>query len=110
MLPFVFVLVLFLHSLFIFTPLFSGNVRVKTVISPALALFRDLFTVRSEKSPHNAPTKTTGARTMNKSLLAGTILGVAVATAGGAVAGYKFLDREQYADVLDVKPIKETVR
>lgn len=47
---------------------------------------------------------------MNKSLLAGTILGAAVATAGGAVAGYKFLDRPQYAEVLDVKPVTETIR
>lgn len=46
---------------------------------------------------------------MNKSMLTGTVLGVVVATVGGA-AGYKLLDRQQYAEVLDVKPIKETIR
>ena len=42
-------------------------------------------------------------------MLAGTVLGVVIATAGGA-AGYKYFDRPQYADVLSVKPIKETIR
>ena len=47
---------------------------------------------------------------MNKSMLTGAILGAAVATAGGAIAGYKLMDRAQYADVLNVKPITQTVR
>lgn len=48
---------------------------------------------------------------MNKSLLVGTVLGAAVITAGGAIAGYKLLDREpMYAQVLDVKPVMQTVR
>jgi uncharacterized protein YcfJ len=41
-------------------------------------------------------------------MLTGTVLGVVVATVGGA-AGYKLLDKQQYAEVLDVKPIKETI-
>jgi len=48
---------------------------------------------------------------MNKSLLAGVVLGAAVVTAGGAYAGYKWLDREPaYADVLEVQPLLETVK
>lgn len=47
---------------------------------------------------------------MNKSMLTGTILGVVIATAGGAVAGYKYLDHAQYAEVLSVEPIKKTIR
>lgn len=47
---------------------------------------------------------------MNKSMLVGTVLGVAVATGGGAIAGYKLLDKPQYAEVVSVKPIKETIR
>lgn len=48
---------------------------------------------------------------MNKSLLTGVVLGVAVATAGGAFAGYKLLDRgPSYAQVLDVQPVTETVK
>lgn len=48
---------------------------------------------------------------MNKSMLTGVVLGVAVATAGGAFAGYKLLDREpSFAEVLDVQPIMETVK
>lgn len=47
---------------------------------------------------------------MDKSLLTGIAVGVAIATAGGAVAGYKMMDKQQYADVLNVKPITETIR
>ena len=46
---------------------------------------------------------------MNKSMLTGTVLGVVVATAGGA-AGYKLMTQQQYADVLSVTPVKETIR
>lgn len=41
-------------------------------------------------------------------MVTGAVLGVVIATAGGA-AGYKLLDRQQYAEVLDVKPIKQTI-
>jgi uncharacterized protein YcfJ len=44
-------------------------------------------------------------------MLVGTVLGAVVATAGGAVAGYKWLDnKSDYAEVVAVKPIKETIR
>ncbi|QDD91536.1 glycine zipper 2TM domain-containing protein [Pseudomonas oryzihabitans] len=47
---------------------------------------------------------------MNKSMLVGTVLGVVVATAGGAVA-YSFVDRgPQYAEVVAVQPVKETIK
>lgn len=41
-------------------------------------------------------------------MVTGAVLGVVIATAGGA-AGYKLLDRQQYAEVLDVKPINQTI-
>lgn len=47
---------------------------------------------------------------MEKSLLTGIAVGVAIATAGGAIASYKFMDKPQFAEVLNVKPIKETIR
>lgn len=47
---------------------------------------------------------------MDKSLLTGIAVGVAIATAGGAIAGYSMMEKEQYAEVLNVKPIKETIR
>jgi uncharacterized protein YcfJ len=48
---------------------------------------------------------------MNKSLMTGIVLGAAVVTAGGAVAGYQWLDSgPQFAEVLDVQPIMETVK
>ncbi|MET0380182.1 MAG: glycine zipper 2TM domain-containing protein [Spongiibacteraceae bacterium] len=48
---------------------------------------------------------------MNKSMLVGTVLGAVAVTAGGAVAGYKLLDQSpKYAEVLEVKPITETIR
>lgn len=42
-------------------------------------------------------------------MVTGAVLGVVIATVGGA-AGYKLLDRPQYAEVLDVQPIKKTIR
>ncbi len=47
---------------------------------------------------------------MDKSLMTGIAVGVAIATAGGAIAGYKLMDKPQYAEVLNVKPIKDTIR
>jgi uncharacterized protein YcfJ len=47
---------------------------------------------------------------MNKSLVTGIVLGAAVITAGGAVAGYQFYSEPKFAEVLAVEPIIETVR
>jgi len=47
---------------------------------------------------------------MNKSLLTGLIAGAVVATAGGAIAGYKVLSEPKYAEVVDVKPVTKTIR
>lgn len=48
---------------------------------------------------------------MNKSMLVGTVLGAAVATAGGAIAGFSLLKKEpEFAQVLAVEAIKETVK
>lgn len=49
--------------------------------------------------------------TVNKSMLVGSVLGAAVATAGGAFATYGLLDRgPQFAQVVGVEPIKETIK
>lgn len=48
---------------------------------------------------------------MNKSMLVGTALGVVIATAGGAFATYSLVDRgPEFANVLAVDPIKETIK
>ncbi|KAF1056878.1 MAG: hypothetical protein GAK44_00042 [Pseudomonas delhiensis] len=48
---------------------------------------------------------------MNKSLLIGTVLGAVGVTAGGAVATYSLVDRSpQYAEVVAVQPVKETIK
>ena len=47
---------------------------------------------------------------MNKSLLTGLVAGAAVATAGGVFAGYKMMSGPEYAQVLAVQPIMETVK
>ena len=47
---------------------------------------------------------------MNKSLIIGLVAGAVVATAGGAIAGYKYLDKPDYARVVDVKPVEKTIR
>lgn len=47
---------------------------------------------------------------MNKSMIVGVLMGAAVATAGGAIAGYKLLDKgPEFAEVMNVAPIKETI-
>jgi len=44
-------------------------------------------------------------------MVTGVVLGAAVVTAGGAIAGYQWLDREpKFAQVLAVEPIMETIR
>lgn len=46
---------------------------------------------------------------MNKSMIIGTILGMGVATTGGAIASYQLLKEPAYADVVNVLPLtKET--
>lgn len=48
---------------------------------------------------------------MDKSLLKGLVIGAAIATAGGALAGYRLLGGgPQYAEVLAVAPVDTTVR
>jgi len=48
---------------------------------------------------------------MNKSLLTGLIVGVAVATAGVAVANFDLLNRNpKYAEVLDVDPVSKSIK
>jgi len=46
---------------------------------------------------------------MNKSMLTGTVLGVALATAAGGFAGYRMLSDREFADVLAVTPVTERV-
>ena len=47
---------------------------------------------------------------MNKSLLTGLVAGAAVATAGGVFAGYKMMSEPDFAQVVAVQPIMETVK
>lgn len=47
---------------------------------------------------------------MNKSMLVGTVLGAVGVTAGGAVATYNFVSGPEYAEVVAVQPVTETVR
>jgi uncharacterized protein YcfJ len=43
-------------------------------------------------------------------LVTGLVIGAVVATAGGAVAGYKILSKPDYAQVLAVTPVTKTIR
>jgi uncharacterized protein YcfJ len=47
---------------------------------------------------------------MNKSMLAGTILGAVAATGIGSFAGYKMLTKEEFAEVVSVTPMVEEVK
>jgi uncharacterized protein YcfJ len=47
---------------------------------------------------------------MNKSLVTGLVVGIVVAAAGGAIAGYKVLRGPDFAQVVDVKPVMKTTR
>ena len=42
---------------------------------------------------------------MNKSMIIGIVLGAGVATAGGAIASYKYFAEPTHADVLNAQPI-----
>jgi uncharacterized protein YcfJ len=43
-------------------------------------------------------------------LVTGLVIGAVVATAGGAIAGYKILSKPDYAQVLAVTPVTKTIR
>lgn len=47
---------------------------------------------------------------MSKSMIAGTILGVGIATAGGAISGYQLLKEPDHADVLNAVAVTKTVK
>jgi uncharacterized protein YcfJ len=47
---------------------------------------------------------------MNKSLITGLVAGAVIATAAGAVAGYRVLRGPEFAQVVAVKPLMKTVR
>ncbi len=46
---------------------------------------------------------------MNRSMVVGTVLGVAVAAVGASFAGYKMMSQQEYAEVLQVTPLIEQV-
>lgn len=46
---------------------------------------------------------------MNKSMIVGTVLGVGVATAGGAISGYQLLKEPTHADVVRTVAVTKTV-
>ncbi|GGY77589.1 hypothetical protein GCM10011613_22710 [Cellvibrio zantedeschiae] len=47
---------------------------------------------------------------MNRSMLIGTVLGIGIATTGGAIAGYKILKEPDHADVIKTVPITKKVK
>jgi uncharacterized protein YcfJ len=50
-----------------------------------------------------------GEDIMNRSMLIGTVLGAGLATAAGGFAGYKILSEPEYAQVLAVTPVTESI-
>lgn len=47
---------------------------------------------------------------MNKSMIIGTVLGIGIATTGGAIASYQLLKEPAYADVIKTEPLTKTVQ
>lgn len=47
---------------------------------------------------------------MNKSMLIGSVLGAVAVTAGGAYATYSLVGGPDYAEVVAVKAVKETIK
>ena len=47
---------------------------------------------------------------MNKSMIVGAVLGAVGVTAGGAIAAYSLVGGPQYAEVLAVQPVNETIK
>ncbi len=46
---------------------------------------------------------------MNKSILIGSVLGAVAVTAGGAIGGYQMLKGEEFAEVVEVRPVAQTI-
>jgi uncharacterized protein YcfJ len=51
-----------------------------------------------------------GEEHMNKGIMIGTVLGAGLATAYGGFAGYKMLSEPEYAQVVDVTTVTESVK
>ena len=47
---------------------------------------------------------------MNKSMMIGAVFGVGIATAFGGIAGYRMLSGPEYAKVVSVTPLTESIR
>jgi uncharacterized protein YcfJ len=47
---------------------------------------------------------------MNKSMLIGSVLGAVAVTAGGAIGGYQMMKGDDFAEVVEVKPVMQTIR
>jgi len=47
---------------------------------------------------------------MNKSMIIGTVLGIGIATTGGAIASYQFLKEPDYAEVVSAFPLTKQVK
>lgn len=47
---------------------------------------------------------------MNKSMLIGSVFGAVAVTAGGAIGGYQMMKGDDYAEVVGVQPVTETIR
>jgi uncharacterized protein YcfJ len=47
---------------------------------------------------------------MNKSMITGLVMGGIAVTAVGAFAGYRALEEQRYAEVLNVEPLTQTIR
>lgn len=47
---------------------------------------------------------------MNKSMIVGTVLGIGIATAGGAIASYQLLKEPAYAEVVNTETLTKQIR
>ena len=47
---------------------------------------------------------------MSKSMIVGTVLGIGIATAGGAIGGYQLLKKPDHAEVLKTTAVTQTIK
>ena len=59
---------------------------------------------------YNNPGLPTGEYSVNKGMLIGVVLGAGLATTYGGFAGYKMLSQPEYAQVVDVTAVTETLK
>jgi uncharacterized protein YcfJ len=88
----------------------ASLVRYRTDSAASSHILVDVDHARSLPEFAARRVRSSGDFRMNKSMITGLVVGGVAVTAAGAFAGYRAMDDQRYAEVLNVEPLTQTVR